>query len=276
MSASSKKTFAGLTTGSFMPAPGSLADYLTPGQAQPFTIDVTGALGIRGPVITDEGGLREDFPGVALSADWTAVPGVGVGIAVGAVASSVSFPVPAGALLGDRAYISREIDFLPIVGSIALNNLGARVAGYEFFWGFYSDMDPAVARATGAYVEQRFAGTATQCSLFTQSGPGDAETSAAVAIVTTLAGAGNCSWRTIALDGESAIFRDVNTATNALPTTNVKATRSRHLPGLYQPLYFAMGIEVTAGIGIITAADTYSVDTAFVKNTDRLVVNTSF
>lgn len=263
-----------LVRNGFFPVPGFAQDYASSDRSGPSLVDVAGALFTRGPVLTDEGGFRDDFPGNALGADWgapiiTGVPTVTV------AGSSVSFNVPALAAIGDRAIISREVDFLPLVANVAINNVAARVPGYDFFMGLYNDPDPALATV---FVEQRFLGTklGAQSNMLTQNGAGNAETVADVFIQTTAAGAGACSWRTIALDGESAVFRDVNTATNALPTTNARLSQSRHTPDLYQNLFFAMGIRISLAVGPVVAANLYSVDTVFVKNANRLVVNTAF
>lgn len=262
-----------LTRNTFFPVPGFATNYADSDRSGPSLIDVAGALFTRGPVLTDEGGFREDFPGAALDPAWTSFT---TGVPTITVAgSSVSFNVPAPSAIGDRAIISRPIDFLPIIGNVALNTAAARVAGYDFFMGFYNDPDPALATA---FVEERFLGTqlATQANILTQSAVGNADTVTNQAVQTTVAGAGNCSWRTLALDGESVIVRDVNTTTNALPATTTRVSQSRHLPGLYETLYFAMGIRISAATAAIVAGNTYSVDTVFVKNTDRLIVNTAF
>jgi hypothetical protein len=262
-----------LVRNGFFPVPGFAEDYVNSERSGPSLIDVAGALFTRGPVLTDEGGFRDDFPGNALGADWTSfVTGVPTITVAG---SSVSFNVPALAAIGDRAIVSREVDCLPLIANIAINNVAARVPGYDFFMGFYNDPDPELATV---FVEQRFLGTklGAQSNMLTQNGAGNAETVADVFVQTTAAGAGACSWRTIALDGESAVFRDVNTATNALPTTNARLSQSRHTPDLYQNLFFAMGIRISLAVGPVVAANLYSVDTVFVKNANRLVVNTAF
>jgi len=257
-----------------MPAPGSLASYDTAGQVGNVLIDVTGAIYQRGPVLTDEGGKRDDFPGVALDAMWTSfITGLGTITVAGSI---VSFNVSGLAAIGDRAFISRPIDYLPMIANMALAPVAARVAGYDFYWGFYNTLDPALATS---FVEQRFLGSQllTQAVMATQGAVGDADTTGNITVTTTAAGAGNCSWRTIALDGEAAIYRDANTATNALPTVTARLSLSRHLPGLYEPLFFAMGIRLSTPVaGPVVAANTYGVDTIFVKNVDRLVVNTAF
>jgi hypothetical protein len=232
---------------------------------------MVGADFIRGPVLTDEGGLREDFPGAALSGSWTpfttGVPTITV------AGSSVSFNVPAPSAIGNRAIISRPIDFMPLIANIFLNVAAARVAGYDFFWGLYNTSDPDLATA---FVEQRFLGTGAvgTANILTQSAAGSAETLVALAVGSTATAVG--MWRTIALDGEALTVRDTSTATNALPTTTVRTNQSRHLPGLYESLFFAMGIRISAATAAVAAGNTYGVDTAFVKNLDRMVVNTSF
>lgn len=262
-----------LTRGGFFPEPGFAKDYANPDQSGPALSDVTGALFIRGPVLTDEGGFREDFPGAALDPAWT--PLITGAPTISVAGSSVSFNVPAAAAIGDRAIISRTADFLPMITNVAINNVAARVAGYDFFMGLYNDEDPALATV---FVEQRFLGTqlATQANIITQNGVGNTETLTNLTVQTVVAGAGNCSWRTLALDGESLVVRDVNTATNALPATTTRGSQSRHTPGLYEHLHFAMGIRISAPVGPVIAANTYGVDTVFLKNIDRLVVNTAF
>lgn len=255
-----------LTRDRFFPEPGFVKDYATNDVSGPGLVDVAGAIFQRGPVLTDEGGFREDFIGAALPAEWTALT-TGAG-SVTVAGSNVVFTAGAGVVAGDRALITRPADFLPVICNVFPIG-AARVAGLNFFFGIYNDPDPDLATE---FAELEFTSSllVTQAAFRSRSGAGASNlTSNTITVATTA----TSTWRTLTLDGEAAVCRDTSTATDALPTTTTRGSVSRHIPGLYTHLSVAMGWRANGGVPV---AGSYSVDTIFLKNLDRLVVNTAF
>jgi hypothetical protein len=240
-------------------------------------LDQQGNVQTRGPVTTDEGGFRDSF-NAALTSPWVSAPGSGTV----AVANSV-LSITGSLVANDRSYVSRPADFVPMVLNLALGQGGAGTpmtrggTNVEVFFGlFHFDsaanpgMDPQHATAQQAFIEWVFpTGAATTSNMRVRSANitnGTEQTTGATITTTTAAG-----WRSIVVDGESAIFRD---ATTTLPTTSVRATLSRELPGLYEELFVCVGVR---NVGApVAPAGVINVDAMFLKNLDRLVVNAAF
>lgn len=277
----------GQSTGGFWPDPSSdIPDYSTPAVIETGLVDAQGNLQIRGPVVTDEGGFREPFAGAALSADW--LSGVGAGI-ITVAGSLVTISTPVIPVASDLQYISRVADYLPMTLAVLMGQQGgaapfnlSAVAGstMEAFFGLYfldeianPNLDPSHATAQSQYVEWAILASAAATSgtvrSSSHSGPGGQQTAAVT--VTSRATPG---WRAIALDGEGAIYRDGANQTQALPPPTTRANASGQTPDIYSPLFFSMGIRSLgapgASQGILVA------DAVFIKNLNRLVVNTGF
>lgn len=258
----------GITVGGFWPAPSATYPaYTVAAEEQPPAVDEQGNLAVRGPVVTDEGGFRDPFPGAALSADWTPVIGAGGSIAV---AGSV-VTIGSGTTANSRTYIYRSADFMPFVLSVYLT-LTARAAassGLDFFFGVFNNIDPTLATEYAQWVFRGTGGnTASECLSRSHAGAGGEEGTGTNVAATSTTTAG---FRSISLDGEGAIFRDGATS---LPAPTVRTTRSQQQPDLYTELFVIMGF-VNAAVVSATPV-TASIDTVFFKNLDRLVVNTSF
>lgn len=260
-------SFKGLASGNFWPI-GTLPDYSTPGQRVVAVVDAQGNLAIRGSVTTDEGGFRDSFGG-ALSGDWTATATLGGSVAPTGAAPNVNmgFSIAAGSAAGARAYIAREIDYMPISAHISLASL-TRVANCNFFFGLYSDIDMDVALAGGSYVEYEFLGSAvvTLANLRSQWSATKGQTITGATVTST----STAGFRSILLDGESAQLRDGATT---LPTPTLRGAMSTAIPDLYTQLYFACGLR---NIGVNAAICSASIATAYAKNADRLIVNTAW
>lgn len=240
--------------------------YVVAGAEEPPGVDENGHLMTRGPVFTDEGGLRDSFNGAALDPEWTLVP-AGMGFVVAGGSLTITNTDVAGAM----GYISRPIDFMPVIANLFLT-LSARAAvstGRDFFFGFYNTADPNVATE---YAEWMFLGVGGNTTSETRT----ASSSAAggtqgIGVNVTCTSTVTAGFRTIAVDGESGIFRDG--AVN-LPTPTTRSTQSQQLMGPYTPLFFALGFRNAAVVGAVGM--TATIDTLFVKNANRLVVNTAF
>lgn len=292
----------GITTGGFFPDPASATpDYSTAGELQPPAVDVQGNLAIRGPVLTDEGGTREPLA-VAPGAPWvlSAIPAGGARI----FADSVCIQrLPLAPLAGTNIFVSRTADYLPmmfhaLLGRTVLTTATppltivdpfniAALAGssIEAFFGLYKldnaanpGMDPDHATAQMEFVEWAFQASAAAATALLRSRShaglgGDQPQPVAAVAVTSRATVG---WRSIGLDGENALYRDGSTAAAALPPPTTRSTLSGQLPGLYTELFLSFGIRAGAAPGVPGAMPQLQVDTVFLKNFDRLVVNTGF
>jgi len=260
----------GLATGAFWPE-GTLPDYSTPGDIVLATVDAQGNVSIRGPVTTDEGGFRDGFGSAPLSGDFvqTAVNGGSIAITGAAPNQNLTFQIANASPATARAYITRTIDYMPLALNVSLVGY-ARVpaSNVDFFIGLYSDPNVGTAIASGSYVEWLFTagGAANNATLTSQYNPGKREQTVGATVTSTA----TTGFRSIILDGESAIMRD-NTTT--LPTTSTRATFSVGTPGLYTPLYLGVGLRASAAVGALQAV---SLQAIFAKNSDRLVVNTAW
>ena len=136
----------------------------------------------------------------------------------------------------------------------------------DFFFGFYSDPDPDVAIATGEFVEEVWQGSTIATTGFFRSGAGgNLQTTSH-----TITSSATVGFRTILMDGESCQLRD---STTTLPTTTTRATHSIKMPGLTTQLYFACGFRNPAAPA---AAWSVQVQCFFLKNSNRLIVNTAW
>jgi hypothetical protein len=231
-----------------------------PGESEQIFADPVGQIMVRGPCLTDEGGFREMFA----TDPWARVLGGGTIVVAAGTATFTSSLV-----VNDRTYVSTPVDFLPLIANLSIQSVGRpNVANTaDFFFGLYSNEDPDVAIATGEFFEQVFQGStvATQ-GLFRSGAGGNLQT--ATAAINSSATVG---FRSLLIDGESVQMRD---NTTSLPTTTVRFTNSIKMPGLMTDLHFAMGFRN----GAVIAAPTWQVQCSviFVKNTNRLIVNTAF
>lgn len=268
----------GITTGGFWPDPAATyPDDSIPSVPASPAVDAQGNLATRGPVTTDEGGFRESF-NAALASPWVSAPGAGTI----AIANSV-LTITGSLTANDRSYVSHPADFMPMVLNLALGVGGAGTpitrggTNVEVFFGLYHldvvanpGLDPQHATAQQAFMEWLFpTGAATTSTMRIRSGnvTNGTEILAGATITTT----GTAGWRSIVVDGESAIFRDGSTT---LPTATVRATLSREIPGLYEEFFFSVGVR---NIGApVAPAGIINIDAAYLKNLDRLVVNTAF
>lgn len=261
----------GVAFGSFWPNPAATyPDFSTAGDIVPGYIDGQGNIAIRGPVTTDEGGFRDGFGDAGISADWvkTEIGGGTVTMTATAGNKNPLFTIPAGSAATARAYMTRPIDYLPIAVNIYLVNYTRR-NNANFFIGLYSSADIDAAIASGSYCEWLFLGTgaAGVADFAAQYDPGKIQTAAGVTVTST----GTAGFRSILLDGEGVTFRD---NTIVLPTTSARQTFSVASQGLYTKLYLGIGYRCSGAIG--GAAATTEIGAAFVKNMNRLVVNTAF
>lgn len=277
----------GISTGGFFPDPSSaIPDYPTPNELVTPAVDSQGNLAVRGPVLTDEGGFRDPFAGAALGADWVSSAGTGTIVVAG---SLVTISTPALPVAADLQYASRNADFLPMTLAVLLGQQGgaapfnlSAVAGstMEAFFGLYlsdptvnPNMDPSHATAQSEHIEWAFLASAAATSGTTRSaaatGAGNSQSQAIT--VTTRATPG---WRGVSLDGEGVVFRDGATQIQALPPPTTRATQTGQIPGLYSSLFFSMGIRSQGAPG--ASQGVLVVDTVFLKNLNRLIVNTGF
>jgi len=292
----------GITTGGFFPDPASaIPDYPTAGELQPPAIDSQGNLAIRGPVLTDEGGTREPFA-AAPAAPWvlSAIPAGGSRQFVDSVCIQ---RLPLAPVAGTSIFVSRTADYLPVILNALLgrtvlttvtvpaasadpfNISGLAATTIEAFFGLYKldvaanpGLDPDHATAQMEFCEWAFqastaAGTAMLRTRSHAGLGGDQPQPVATVAVTSRATAG---WRSIALDGESALFRDGATQAAALPPPTSRSTLSGQIPGLYTELFLSFGIRVGATPGVPLVIPQLQVDTVYLKNLDRLIVNTGF
>lgn len=256
-----------ISSGTFFPVESGLQDYSVKGEARNALLDANGNLVVRSAVLTDEGSHRDDFSGNVLDPVYTSTTAGGGAISV--ANSLVTFTIPAGAPAGAVAYISHEVDFLPLIFNLFTNAI-TRVAGCEFFFGLYSGPDLVIANATEFAEASLPNGSATTMTVAARSF-GDAanfEQVTGVACSTTA----NPSWRTIIIEADGGTWRDGSSATNALPTTTVRTRLSRHTPSNYSALYFAMGLRRT---GLMAGSASADVDTINIRNINRLDVMTT-
>jgi len=239
-----------------------------PGTVQTAFLDPSNFVDIRGPVLTDEGGFREMFsvnPFTAPGTDWTQVLGSG-SISVVAGVCTITGSVVAS----DRTYVSIPVDFMPLSFSFELDEIAGRVIAansQDFFFGMYSDPDPNIAVASGEFVEELWLGSGSNTSGTFRSGAGgNLQTT-----THTITGRTTVGFRTINIDGESCFLRDNSVN---LPTTTTRATHSVKMPGTTTELFLCIGFRNRAAVA--TPAWSVAIRTIFVKNTNRLVVNTGF
>lgn len=267
-----------VATGGFAPVPDALATYINPNVLRSLLVDRDGSLVSRATVLTDEGSWRESF-NAPLGVDWQQNAGGGSLVQAGSTLTITGSLVPGGA-----GYIAHAADQAPLSLAVCLGTGGVlpvvvRGGGTgETFFGLYAldlvanpTLDPSHPTAQESFVEWRFPpGITTQGILVTRSSassPAGTEGSAPVTISTTL-GAG---FRTIAVGPQSAIFRDGATT---LPTTTVRATRSRELPGPYTTLFFAAGFR--AGAAPAAPAPVLALDTVLLQSINRLNTDAGF
>lgn len=257
----------GLTTGGFFPSPDATnPDYSVAGEVQPVTCDVYGFQNIRGPVVTDEGGFREMFAVDPFgAAPWTTLLTSGTRVVAAGVATFTS-----GLVVGGRNYVCRVVDFMPMIVNVELVASTARGVGgetIEFFWGLYSDSDPDVAIATGEFYEQSWLWSDATATGRARGGVGGFYQGPTTFGITSSSTNG---FRTITMDGEGCVWRDGATT---IPTPTVRNTFSTKMPGIYTTVNFCMGFRNGATPGV---SRTVTVTTLYIKNTDRLLVNTAF
>lgn len=275
-----------VATGGFAPLPNALATYVTPNVLRSLLVDRNGSLVSRSTVLTDEGSWRESF-NAPLGVDWQQNAGGG------SLAQAGSTLTITGSLTaGDVGYIARTVGYAPILLSVCLGTGGVSPATVlapvvvrgggtgETFFGLYAldlvanpTLDPSHPTAQASFVEWVFTPSpalTVQGILATRSSASSPEGTEGVAPVTvsTTLGAG---WRTISYGQQSAIFRDGSTT---LPTTTVRATRSRELPAPYTPLFFAAGFR--AGAAPVAPPPVLALDTVLVQSIDRLNTDASF
>jgi len=239
-----------------------------PGTVQTALLDPSNFQNIRGPILTDEGGFREMFavnPFFLPGSQWTVQLGSGsIGVAGGNCTISGSL------IANDTTYISIRVDFMPLLFNFSLDELGGRVPAAtlpNFFFGMYSNPDPAIAISSGQFVEEIWAGGASNTTGAFRSGSGGfLQTTGHTITARTSIG-----FRTIGIDGESCFIRDGSTT---LPTTTTRATHSVKMPSLQTELYLVIGFRN----GPVVTGPIWSVEiqAIFVKNSNRLVVNTGF
>jgi len=275
-----------VATGGFAPEEDAAATYAAPNVLRSLLVDRDGSLVSRATVLTDEGAWRESF-NAPLGVDWQQNAGSGSLVQAASTLTITGSLVP-----GDAGYIACMVDYAPIMLSVCLGTGGVSPATVlapvvvrgggtgETFFGLYRldlaanpTLDPSHPTAQASFVEWRFTpapAPTTQGILVTRSSassPAGTEGAAPVTVSTTL-GAG---WRTISCGQQSAIFRDGSTT---LPTTTVRATRSRELPGPYTPVFVAAGFR--AGAAPAAPAPVLALDTVLVQSIDRLNTDASF
>jgi hypothetical protein len=275
-----------VATGGFAPVPDAAATYLNPNVLRSLLVDRDGSLVSRATVLTDEGAWRESFS-APLSPDWQQSAGSGSLVQTGSTLTITGSLTP-----DDAGYIARVVDYAPILLSVCLGTGGVSPATVlapvvvrgggtgETYFGLYAldlaanpTLDPSHATAQESFVEWRFTpnpALTTQGILTTRSSassPAGTEGITPVTISTTL-GAG---WRTISCGQQSAVYRDGATT---LPTTTVRATRSRELPGPYTPMFFAAGFR--AGAFPALPLPVLALDTVLVQSIDRLNIDAGF
>jgi len=159
---------------------------------------------------------------------------------------------------------------MPLSFNFQLDEVAGRVIGansQDFFFGMYSDPDPDLALASGEFVEELWLGSGSNTNGTFRSGSGgNVQTT-----VHTISGRTTAGFRTINIDGESCFIRD--NATN-LPTTTTRATHSTKMPNVNTDLYLCIGFRNPAVV--LTPSWSVEIRVIFVKNTNRLVVNTGF
>jgi len=268
------KLVGGISIGGFDPDPTSCTfPDPTTEEGSYGLVDLTGHIVTRGPVFTDEGSFRDDFPGAALDATiWTSF-GAGVGGSAIAVAASL-LSITSGTTAAHVTGISRPIDLMPMNLMFQLA-LPARVAvtGANFFVGLSNDPDPAI---TGSqYVRYRFLNSQTNTQALcessghagaggTEGGPGNN-----VAVLNTT-NADNAYQ--IAIDQPAAQFRQAAiTVTTGFPPATLRSQRSLHIPTPYTPLYLVIGVTANG-----VTSQTMTMDVVVTVNSNRLKVDTTF
>ncbi len=238
-----------------------------PGSIQTGKLDPSLYQMIRAAVYTDEGGFREMFaanPFTPPDSPWTVInTGGGTVNVAGGICNILG-----GNVAGGLTYVAIPVDFLPMLFNFELDENAGRVSignSQDFFFGMYSDMDILSSIATGEFVEENWLGTGSNTSGTFRSGAGGFIQST----THTITGRTTQGFRTIGIDGESTFLRD---GTTILPTTTTRATHSTKLPGLQTELYLCIGFK-NGATPIPWGVD---IDCIFVKNTNRLVVNTGF
>lgn len=258
---------SGITADNFAPYQSHPSPTPVVGEAEQIFADPAGQLMVRGPVLTDEGGFREMFSTNPFNtAPWIKVVGSGAIAVAGGTATFTSSLVA-----NDRTYVSIPADFLPLTVNLSLASVLRPVVGVpnsaDFFFGLYSDPNPDVAIAVGEFFEQVWQGSTVPATGQFRSGAGGNLQVASGAIATS----GTAGFRSLLIDGESVQMRD---ATTTLPTTTVRFTNSIKMPGLTTNLYFAMGFR--NGNPVVAPVWQVQCTVIFLKNTNRLVVNTAF
>jgi hypothetical protein len=260
-----------VTTGGYFPSPAATdPDYSVAGEIQPPTVDASGFANVRAPVLTDEGGFREMFATDPFGAPpgtppWVVTRTSGTLVVAGGLATFTS-----GAVANGVNWVSRPVDFMPLIVNVELLLSARNVAlsTVEFFIGLYSDPDPAVAIAGGEFCEVHWLWSDTNIQAHQEGGVGGFLQPPAP-VVFAITDTTTRGFRTQVLDGEGAVYRDGATT---LPTPTVRNTISTKTPGLYTDLHLGMGFRN----GPTASNRTATIYTVYVKNTNRLVVNTTF
>jgi hypothetical protein len=257
-------TTAGITSGevadNFAPYQTDPAPPAAPGDVAKGQLDPIQQLMIRGPVLTDEGGFREMLTGADPLgvAPWTPTLTSGTRVTAGGVVTFNS-----GVIAGGVNYVCREADYLPLQINLELQAAAAPGGTAEFFWGFYSNPDPAVAIASGQFSECSWLASDAAATGRQRGGAGGNIQGPVTFAITSKVTAG---FRTLLLDADGSNYRD---ATTTLPTTTVRSTQSSRQPGLDTPLYLCFGFRN----GAAPINWSVTVTTILLNNYNRLRVN---
>jgi hypothetical protein len=171
----------------------------------------------------------------------------------------------------------------PLTVADPFNLQGLAGSTIQAFFGFYAldaganpNMDPDHPTAQAEFVEWRYLASATQlladfvCSA--HAGSGGQQTIGGATVINRA----SVGWRGLSLDGEQVVFRDNATSVQALPPATIRGTISGQIPDPYRVLFFSCGLRAGAAPGVPAAAPQLQVDALWLRNLNRLRVDTTF
>lgn len=226
---------------------------LTVGVSSPL-LDASERLETHSSVLSDEGSIRDDFTGAALSADWINTTGGGGTITV--ANSIVNFNLSNSS--ASRANTIREADYLPYtLNCYAL--LTARNAAQTFVLGF---QDSFIAPTKQACVV--FDGTVnTTVKFVTSSSVAASDIQTTTVTLPNGLTTATYNYYKIDLSGSRAVL-----SINGI----IVATHDQHIPGPYDLLSIQLGGINTGN----TVVATLSVDFIYLANWNRLQIDNDF
>ncbi|MEY2859131.1 MAG: hypothetical protein RLZZ74_3444 [Cyanobacteriota bacterium] len=215
--------------------------------------DSSNRLEIHGSVTSDEGGFRDDFSGVALTAEWVPTnSGTGSNITVGSGRVSI---LPGTANAG-TAKIVHAADYLPMTLQF-FGRVSQRIANQTSIFGF---QNAAATKQSVCVLD----GTVNTTLKFRTSW-GSSATEIQETVVTLPGGA------TTANDQKYSISVSAINSTLAINDV-VVARHTLHIPGPYDPMDVVCSVLNAA----IVTATTLSFDAIYLNNWDRTQVDNDF